>query len=127
MTFNFGLKESGGFPIPRWVKPAAIIRGQHCKFGLIVCDANCRALTITNHTITLRLKKQDGSILEIAATHIYNEKGEVEFELLPEHSNSLLVGPKQPVEVEIKLTANQGITSFYPIKEALTVVEKLLT
>jgi hypothetical protein len=125
MNFIFGLSKSGPQTYYAFQRPATILRGQYCKLGLLIFDSSWRPFVISNYTITLRLKLQDNTKVELAAVHIDNGKGEVEFELAPAQTALLMVAALQDVEVELKLTATPEEINFYTIKSGLTVLDKV--
>lgn len=124
---TLGLKEYGGFSLGSAFLPISITQGQHCKLGLIFRDNDHRAITLSNYTLKLRIKKSDNSILVLTGSAIDNAKGEMEFVLSSTDSASLPVGNGQNAELEVYLTSTPTTTSFYTISQALSVTAQILT
>lgn len=126
LTLSFGLKELGGMPTPAFETPAKVVKGSHCKFGLIILDCSNRPLTLTSFSTKLRLRKSNDTILEILGTPIDNNKGECEYTLTTSETEELFMGPDQTIEIELFKTATPAITSFHAVTKALTITDKTI-
>lgn len=122
---SLGLKQDGGIPIAPYQEPI-IFAGQYCKLAAVITDRSDRALTLTSYSLKLRLKKTDDTILVLEGVPVDNNKGEMEFELVPDDSKLLKIGSKLDAELEIYLTGSPQVTSFITLKEAISVVNQTL-
>lgn len=121
-----GIKSVGGFQLPATEKTLYFVQGQHCVLTAIFTDSDGRPMTLTNYTVKMRMRKQDDTVLVVAATPFDNNKGEVEIVLTAAASLELKVGKNQVLEFEAHLTAQPDIKTFVKASAFYEVMSQAL-
>jgi hypothetical protein len=124
LNILLGVKDTGGVAYLKWQTPFTLVRGSYAKLGIVINDQNNRAFTITSYCIKLRVKKQDGTILEVEAVHIDNSKGEAEFSLSPTQTKAIALGAGQSVEIELGLRSDGEVKTFALLPKVITVIDR---